>query len=97
LAAQVPAELKPALSATPWAEGIFTEDLVDGMRAWPDVAPEVGAARLARHRRPASAFVPAFFQAAGDAITSVCLREATLEDAYFEIVGAALDSPETAL
>lgn len=100
LAAQgSPAELKAGLKRDAvWAEGLFSEDLVDGIRTWPDVgrlkwAPPVLHATV----DSAAAFVPRLFQAAGDAITSVRLREATLEDAYFEIVGAALGSPETAL
>ena len=38
----------------------------------------------------ASAFVPRLFQIAGDAIRAIRIRESTLEDAYFDIVGASL-------
>ncbi len=38
----------------------------------------------------ASAFVPRLFQAAEDGIRAIRIRESTLEDAYFDIVGASL-------
>ena len=41
----------------------------------------------------ASAFVPQLFKLAGDAIHGIRIRESTLEDAYFQIVGSPL-SPE---
>ena len=74
-----------------WVEGRFDQQLLDQVAAWPDVghlkwAPPVLHATV----DSASVFVPRLFQAAGDRITGVRLREATLEDAYFDIVGAAI-------
>lgn len=72
---------------------------------WPDIPPALteeiaaweGVGRLTwahpiLHATvdAASAFVPRLFQAAGDGIRAVRIRESTLEDAYFDIVGAAL-------
>ena len=72
-------------------EGDFGQALVGQVAAWPDVgklrwAPPVLHATV----DSASAFVPRLFQAAGDRISGVRLREATLEDAYFDIVGASI-------
>jgi len=96
LAAQgSPAELKVGLKRDAvWAEGAFQQDVLDEVRTWPDVgsvtwAPPVLHATV----DSASAFVPRLLQAAGGAVTSVRLREATLEDAYFEIAGAGLNGP----
>ena len=47
----------------------------------------------------ASAFIPRLFQAApggGDGIRAVRIRESTLEDAYFDIVGASLSDEDGA-
>jgi len=91
-----PADLKANLKHDAvWAEGGFTQPIVDKLRFLPGVglltwAPPVLHATV----DSASTFVPRLFQEAGGAITSVRLREATLEDAYFATVGAALDSPE---
>jgi ABC-type multidrug transport system ATPase subunit len=94
-----PAELKASLKHDAvWAEGAFTADLLDEVRAWPDVGRLTWAPPVLHATVDSSAtFVPRLFEAAGESITSIRLREATLEDAYFEIVGAALDSPEAAL
>ncbi|MDO8614551.1 MAG: ABC transporter ATP-binding protein [Dehalococcoidia bacterium] len=87
-----PAELKAGLKRDAvWLEGLFTQDLVDAVGAWPDVgrltwAPPILHATV----DSASTFVPRLFQAAGDAVISVRLREATLEDAYFDIVGTPI-------
>jgi len=93
LAAQgSPAELKEGLRRDAvWAEGAFRQEMIDEVRRWRGVgrltwAPPVLHATV----DSASAFVPRLFQAAGGAVTSVRLREATLEDAYFEIAGAGL-------
>ena len=90
-----PAELKADLKRDAvWAEGTFSDGAIEQVRGWPDVgrltwAPPVLHATV----DSASAFVPRLFQAAGDSITAIRLREATLEDAYFDIVGAAMDTP----
>jgi hypothetical protein len=42
----------------------------------------------------APSFVPRLFQRAGDSVTAIRLREATLEDAYFDLVGAGLSPGE---
>ncbi len=42
----------------------------------------------------AAAFVPRLFQTAGDGIRAVRIRESTLGDAYFDIVGASLSDQE---
>lgn len=92
-----PADLKTGLKRDAvWAEGTFAEVTIQGVSGWPDVgrltwAPPVLHATV----DSAAAFVPRLFQAAGDSIAAIRLREATLEDAYFDIVGAAVDSPET--
>jgi ABC-2 type transport system ATP-binding protein len=72
---------------------------------WPDMSPALtdeiaaweGVGRLTwthpiLHATvdAAAAFVPRLFQAAGDGIRAIRIRESTLEDAYFDIVGAAL-------
>ena len=91
-----PAALKAGLKHDAvWAEGSFTSAVIDQVQTWPDVgrllwAPPVLHATV----DSAAAFVPRLFQAAGDHISAIRLREATLEDAYFEIVGAALDAAE---
>jgi len=87
-----PEELKAGLKHDGvWAEGDFTPEFVDRLAGWPDVgrltwAPPVLHVTV----DSASAFVPRLFQEAGQSITGVRLREATLEDAYFDIVGAAV-------
>lgn len=91
-----PADLKTNLKHDAvWAEGEFSQAIVDRLRLLPGVglltwAPPLFHATV----DSASTFVPLLFQESGGAITSVRLREASLEDAYFEIVGAALNSPE---
>lgn len=87
-----PSELKAGLRHDGvWVEGDFDDALVEGVRSWPDVgrltwSPPTLHATVDN----ASTFVPRLFQAAGDRIRAVRLREATLEDAYFDIVGASL-------
>jgi len=91
-----PADLKTGLKRDAvWAEGVFAEATIQEVRGWPDVgrltwAPPVLHATV----DSAAAFVPRLFQAAGDYIEAIRLREATLEDAYFDIVGAAVGAPE---
>lgn len=91
-----PASLKAGLKRDAvWAEGAFADAAIDEVRNWPDVgrltwAPPVLHATV----DSAAAFVPRLFQAAGESIAAIRLREATLEDAYFDIVGAAVDAPE---
>ena len=94
-----PAELKSGLKRDAvWAEGDFADSVIEQVRGWNGVghltwAPPVLHATV----DSASTFVPRLFQAAGDSITAIRLREATLEDAYFDIVGAAMNPPlETA-
>ena len=97
LAAQgSPPDLKAGLKRDAvWAEGAFTEEVARQVGSWPEVG-------LLRWEPPvlhatvdsAAAFVPKLFQAAGNQISAIRLREATLEDAYFDIVGARLDAPE---
>ncbi len=91
-----PSALKAGLKRDAvWAEGRFTQEFVEKLGDWPNVgrltwAPPV----LHLTVDSASAFVPRLFQAAGTDITAVRLREATLEDAYFDIVGSAIASTE---
>jgi ABC-2 type transport system ATP-binding protein len=87
-----PAELKAGLKRDGvWVEGDFDDDLIRTIRALPGVGRLTWAAPLLHATvDSASTFVPALFQAAGDRIRSVRLRESTLEDAYFEIVGSGL-------
>lgn len=99
LAAQgSPAELKAGLKHDAvWAEGAFTDTVIDQLRTWPDVGRLVWAPPVLHATVDSAAeFVPRLFQAAGDHISAIRLREATLEDAYFEIVGATLDALEPA-
>lgn len=87
-----PGELKAGLKHDAvWLEGDFDQALVEKIAAWPDVG------RLSWHPPllhatvdTASTFVPRLFQEAGGLIRSVRVREATLEDAYFDIVGASI-------
>lgn len=91
-----PRELKAGLKRDAiWAEGSFAEATIQEVRGWPDVGRLTWAAPVLHATvDSAAAFVPRFFQAASDFITAIRLQEATLEDAYFEIVGAAVGSPE---
>ncbi len=93
-----PSELKSGLKHDAvWAEGAFTDAVVGELRTWPDVGHLVWAPPVLHATvDSAAAFVPRLFQAAGDHISTIRLREATLEDAYFEIVGATLDAAEPA-
>jgi len=88
-----PAELKAGLkrdSVTLEAPGLG-EPAVDNLRSWPDVGrltwtPPVVHVTV----DSASAFIPRLFQALGEAVRGVRVRESTLEDAYFDIVGASV-------
>jgi ABC-2 type transport system ATP-binding protein len=92
-----PGELKAALKRdavwVEWPE--FRSDLAEEIAAWGGVgrltwSPPVLHATV----DAASAFVPRLFATAGDGIRGVRIRESTLEDAYFDIVGAALSEAE---
>jgi ABC-type multidrug transport system ATPase subunit len=91
-----PVELKAGLKHDAvWAEGSFSNAVIAQIRAWPDVGRLVWAPPVLHATvDSAAAFAPRLFQAAGDHISTIRLREATLEDAYFEIVGATLDATE---
>ena len=87
-----PAELKLGLKRDGvWVEGDFSEDLIHQIAGWADVG-RVTSAPPVLHVTvdSAASFVPRLFQTAGERITSIRLREATLEDAYFDTVGAPL-------
>lgn len=94
IAEGAPAELKAGLKHDAvWLEGDFTPALIEKIEAWPDVAhlnwrPPVLHATV----DAASAFVPRLFETAEGRISSVRVREATLEDAYFDIVGASISN-----
>jgi ABC-type multidrug transport system ATPase subunit len=98
LAAQgAPAELKSALKRDAvWVEWPdFPPALAEEIAAWDGVGKLTWAhPTLHATVDAASAFVPRLFQAAGDGIRAVHIRESTLEDAYFDIVGAALSDRE---
>jgi ABC-2 type transport system ATP-binding protein len=89
-----PGELKAGLKRDGiWVEGDFDDALIQQVSGWPDVgkltwAPPVLHATV----DSAATFVPRLFQTAGERITSVRLREATLEDTYFDIVGTRLSN-----
>jgi ABC-2 type transport system ATP-binding protein len=89
-----PAGLKDGLKRDGvWVEAGFSDSVIQQVSGWPDVgkltwAPPVLHATV----DSAAAFVPRLFQTAGEHITSVRLREATLEDAYFDIVGTRLSN-----
>ena len=91
-----PAELKSGLKHDGlFVEGDFTDAQVTEIESW----AEVGALRWARpllHLTvdKASTFVPRLFQAAGDSVSTIRVHEASLEDAYFDIVGSPLDGEE---
>jgi ABC-2 type transport system ATP-binding protein len=87
-----PAELKAGLKQDGvWVEGDFDAAFVQLVRAWPDVGRLTWAPPLLHATvDDASTFVPRLFTAASASIRSVRLREATLEDAYFDLAGASL-------
>jgi ABC-2 type transport system ATP-binding protein len=87
-----PAELKSGLKRDAvWAEGNFDSGLLDEMHSWPDIGDITWSPPVLHVTvDAASVFVPRLFQAAGDSITAIRLREATLEDAYFHLVGTGL-------
>jgi len=93
-----PAELKTGLRRDGvWVEGEFKAETIETISAWPDVGRLTWSPPMLHLTvDSAQAFVPRLFQCAGDYIFSLRLREATLEDAYFEIVGAALSESEGA-
>jgi ABC-2 type transport system ATP-binding protein len=100
LAAQgTPAELKSALKRDAvWVEWPdFPPALADEIAAWEGVGRLTWAgSTLHATVDSASAFVPRLFQTGGDGIRGLRIRESTLEDAYFDIVGASVtDEPET--
>ena len=94
LAAQgTPAQLKAGLKRdavwVEWPE--FPPGLADEVAGWQGVGKLTWAhPTLHATVDAASDFVPRLFQAAGDGIRAVRIRESTLEDAYFDIVGASL-------
>ncbi len=98
LAAQgAPAELKAALKRDAvWVEWPdFPPALADEIAAWDGVGKLTWAPpTLHATVDAASAFVPRLFQTAGDGIRAVRIRESTLGDAYFDIVGASLSDRE---
>jgi ABC-type multidrug transport system ATPase subunit len=94
-----PAALKAGLKRDAvWVEWPdFTPALAEEIGAWEGVG-KLTCAHPTLHATvdAASAFVPRLFQAAGDGIRAVRIRESTLEDAYFDIVGASLADGEAA-
>ncbi len=94
LAAQgTPAELKAGLKRDAvWVEWPdLPPNLADEIAAWEGVGKLTWAhPTLHVTVDAASAFVPRLFQAAEDGIRAIRIRESTLEDAYFDIVGAFL-------
>ncbi len=94
-----PAELKAGLKRDAvWVEWPgFTPALADEIGAWEGVGKLTWAhPTLHATVDAASAFVPRLFQAAGDGIRAVRIRESTLEDAYFDLVGTSLADDEAA-
>ncbi len=98
LAAQgAPAELRAALKRDAvWVEWPdFPPARADEVARWEGVGKLTWAhPTLHATVDAASDFVPRLFQAAGDGIRAVRIRESTLEDAYFDIVGASLADEE---
>jgi len=92
-----PSELKAGLRRDAvWVEWPgLTQRAADEIAGWEDVgALTWSAPTLHATVDAASTFVPRLFTLAGDGIRSVRVRESTLEDAYFDIVGAALTGDE---
>lgn len=89
-----PADLKTGLRHDGvFAEGDFSDALIDEIRGWPDVGGLRWSAPLLHATVDnASTFVPRLFQAAGDRISTVRVHEASLEDAYFDAVGRPLEN-----
>ena len=103
LAAQgAPAALRAGLKRDAvWVEWPdFPTALADDIAAWEGVGNLTWAdPTLHVTVDAASAFIPRLFQAApggGDGIRAVRIRESTLEDAYFDIVGASLSDEDGA-
>lgn len=97
IAAQgAPNELKSGLKHDGmFVEGDFSDAQISEMEAW----PEVGALRwtsplLHLTVDSAATFVPRLFEAAGGSVSAVRVHEASLEDAYFDVVGSPLDGDE---
>ncbi len=92
-----PTELKAGLKRDAvWVEWPdFSPPLADDIAAWPGVG-KLTWSRPTLHATvdSASTFVPRLFQIAGDGIRGVRIRESTLEDAYFDIVGSAISNSE---
>jgi len=88
-----PAELKAGLKRDAvWVEWPdLPPALADEIAAWEGVGKLTWAhPTLHVTVDAASAFVPRLFQAAEDGIRAIRIRESTLEDAYFDIVGVSL-------
>jgi ABC-2 type transport system ATP-binding protein len=87
-----PAELKAGLKHDGlWVEGEFGADVIEELRGRPDVGRLTWSGDVLHATvDSASTFVPRLFAAMGDRIRAVRIREATLEDAYFDIVGSRL-------
>lgn len=92
-----PAELKSGLRHDGvFAEGDFTGSLTAEIEGWPDVGRLRWSPPLLHITVDnASTFVPRLFQVAGDRISTVRVHEASLEDAYFDLVGLRLDEGAT--
>lgn len=87
-----PAALKAGLKHDGvWLEGDFDPQTVDEVASWPDVG-HIKWAPPVLHVTVDSApvFVPRLFQLAGGRVRALRLREATLEDAYFDYSGAVI-------
>lgn len=87
-----PAGLKAGLKHDGvWLEGDFDHQTVDEVASWPGVG-QVKWAPPVLHVTvdDASTFAPRLFQLAGTRVRALRLREATLEDAYFDYAGAAI-------
>lgn len=72
--------------------------LTEAIGGWPDVG-QITQAGSVLHVTvdDASAFVPRLFQAGGTSIHTISIEPSTLEDAYFQVAGAALSQPEEAV
>lgn len=84
-----PAALKAGLRHDGvFVEGEFSDSLVAEIERWPDVGGLCWSRPLLHLTvDDASTFVPRLFQAANAPIKTVRVHEASLEDAYFDIVG----------
>jgi len=78
-----------------FVEGDFSDAQIAEIEAW----PEVGALRwssplLHLTVDSAATFVPRLFETAGGSVSAVRVHEASLEDAYFDVVGSPLNGEE---